>query len=192
MDFPTPVRCNACAFRWRPADWILGICRSSTGFIRPEFFAGLFVFVGLVGTVAGISRSIAGLGDLSTDAPQHVGAAMTSAQASAQVLAQTAKLQTKLNELLAGIKTASASTLYGLVATLAVALLNARYLARCHFVEEETSRAFRHYCEPVLQRSIRRNADDQAEEMAVAIQLLAEAAESLQTTTKELSTTSRH
>jgi hypothetical protein len=155
-----------------------------------RFFAGLFVFVGLVGTVAGISRSIAGLSDFSTDAPQRPGVAQTSGQASAQVMAQTSKLQTKVNELLAGIKTASTSTLWGLVATLVVAFFNARYLARCHAVEESASRAFRSYCEPVLQRTAIRSADDHISAMAAAIHRLGDITESLQTATHALRLTS--
>lgn len=115
-----------------------------------RFLAGVFVFIGLLGTVFGISRSINGLSN-NTSAGQYGAAAPNSRQATEQIMAQSATLQRKLDELLSGMKSASTSTLAGLFATLVIAFFNARYGARCLALERRTTAFFQLRCLPLVQ-----------------------------------------
>ena len=106
-----------------------------------RYLAGVFVFLGLLGTVGGVSVSISNLsGTVSASSTAQAPGMSNSSDVSAHVFQQSRQLQDSIDGLLKGIQSASLSTLWGIAATLFVSLLNAAYFSRCHAVENAARR----------------------------------------------------
>lgn len=82
----------------------------------PRYWAGIFVFIGLLGTVLGISLAIYSLGS-------------TLDSTANGSLEQLSQLQMGITSLLSNMKAAFICTLCGLIATLIISLLNTRFLS---------------------------------------------------------------
>ena len=89
----------------------------------PRYMAGVFVFVGLLGTVFSMSLALGKLGLTISDASSGADAAMTSQIGE--------RLLTGITGLLSGMESAFLCTLSGILATLIVSLANWRYLHAC-------------------------------------------------------------
>ena len=98
----------------------------------PRYLAGVFVFIGLLGTILGIAVSVSSLG-----------AAVSNSTAASDQLSDISR---HIFDLLSGMKYAFYCTIGGLVATLVISALNASYLSRCRHVEMRTeSLAYRFF-----------------------------------------------
>lgn len=102
-----------------------------------SYLAGVFVFIGLLGTVLGISVALASLGQ--TVNASRLGASVAGAgeMNARQILEQSRQLQSGITTLLGSIQSASVCTLAGIAATLVVSYLNMRYLGRCRTLERQ-------------------------------------------------------
>lgn len=87
----------------------------------PRYLAGIFVFIGLLGTILGIAVSVSSLG----------AAVSTSAAASDQL----SDISRHIFDLLSGMKYAFYCTIGGLLSTLLISALNAYYLSHCRQLE---------------------------------------------------------
>lgn len=145
----------------------------------PRYLAGVFVFVGLCGTVWGIATSVSSLGQAVTSISHATGPA-ADAGSSAFTLESWNRLLEGIELLLAGMKSAFVCTLLGLLATLVVSWYNARYVAACREVEEQTGLLADRFFIPLYREvnSLRNRAVMQ-EQIKRAIDALAENAEQL-------------
>lgn len=89
----------------------------------PRYLAGIFVFIGLLGTVFSMSLALGKLGLTISDTSTAPNAGMTSQTGT--------RLLTGITGLLSGMESAFLCTLSGIVATLVVSLANWRYLRAC-------------------------------------------------------------
>lgn len=89
----------------------------------PRYLAGIFVFIGLLGTVLGIAVSVSSLG-----------AAVSNTSSTSDQLSDISR---HIFDLLSGMKYAFLCTIGGLFATLIVSALNAYYLSQCRQAEKQ-------------------------------------------------------
>jgi hypothetical protein len=101
-----------------------------------RYLAGVFVFIGLCGTVWGIATSVSSLGQAVTSISHATGSAPDTG-GSAFTLEGWNRLLEGIELLLSGMKSAFVCTLLGLLATLIVSWFNARYMAACQEVEDQ-------------------------------------------------------
>jgi hypothetical protein len=101
----------------------------------PRFLSGIFVFVGLLGTVWGITVAISSLGIAMPSTGSTAGALDTSAKAFDYIATQQQRMGASIGSLLSGIKSASVCTLFGIFFTLILAGLNSYYLRVCEHIE---------------------------------------------------------
>lgn len=93
----------------------------------PRYFAGIFVFMGLLGTVWGVANAVTSLGH---------SVQSTSTSTSVQSVQSLAR---GISNLLSGISYASVCTLAGLVATIIISFLNAVYARIAQGLAEQAS-----------------------------------------------------
>ena len=98
-----------------------------------RYLAGIFVFVGLLGTVWGIASAVASLGTSVTNISSA--ASTTDTGSSALTIQRWSTLLGGIENLLGGMRSAFYCTIAGLVATLLVSFLNSCYLATAGNVE---------------------------------------------------------
>ena len=102
----------------------------------PRYLAGMFVFIGLLGTVWGMAAAVSGLGDTVALTSNVAGAASSPTHSSSSfTIDQWSKLLSGIDSLLAGMKIAFRCTLFGLFATVIVSALNSFYVSRCEIFE---------------------------------------------------------
>jgi hypothetical protein len=105
-----------------------------------RYWAGIFVFLGLLGTVIGISTAIANLG-VTVSATGASGNVTTSSSAAYNsVFQQSTQLQQSIGGLLAGIKSASVCTFFGIAFTFITSLMNSFYMRKSQDVEQSVAR----------------------------------------------------
>jgi len=101
-----------------------------------RYLAGIFVFIGLLGTVWGIASAVASLG-ISVNNISSAASA-TDANSSALTIQRWGNLLGGIENLLGGMRSAFSCTIAGLVATLLVSFLNSVYLASARNIETHT------------------------------------------------------
>ena len=134
-----------------------------------RYWAGIFVFLGLLGTVSGISTAIANLG-LTVTATGAGGGATNSSAAYNSVFQQSTQLQQSIGGLLTGIKSASVCTLFGIAFTFAASLANSFYTRKCQTVEQAIIRLANRRFLPLWQNAQSQAASD-APELSLVQQL---------------------
>ncbi len=106
-----------------------------------RYLTGIFVFLGLLGTVWGIALAIQSLGGtITSSAPTVVS---NSSQASEALFRQSEQLRASIASLLSGIQSASWSTLAGVAATLGASALNFVYAGRARGTADRVERIAR-------------------------------------------------
>lgn len=103
----------------------------------PRYYAGIFVFIGLLGTVLGIATAVSSLGStiaITSNAASSTVAA--SVNSSSFTIDSWTRLLHGIDNLLSGMKYASVCTLVGLIATLFVSFLNSVYMSKANTLAE--------------------------------------------------------
>ena len=107
----------------------------------PRYLAGMFVFIGLLGTVWGMAAAVSGLGNTVALTSNVSGAASSSAHSSSSfTIDQWGKLLSGIDSLLGGMNIAFRCTLFGLIATVLVSAFNSFYVSRCEIFEADLQR----------------------------------------------------
>ncbi|HLY64117.1 MAG TPA: hypothetical protein VKU60_01185, partial [Chloroflexota bacterium] len=112
-----------------------------------RYLTGIFVFLGLLGTVWGIALAIQSLGGTVTSG--SVPAVSNSTEASETLFRQSEQLRASIASLLAGILSASWSTLTGIAATLGASALNFAYASRARDTADRVERIAREQVLPL-------------------------------------------
>lgn len=130
----------------------------------PRYLAGIFVFIGLLGTVWGIATAISSLGSTVGLTANMASSSSGASNSLANFHDQWMKVMDGISRLLSGMRAASYCTLFGLFATVIVSVLNSYYLSLCERLTLTITELANSYFLPL------RTEDHQREEERTAIE----------------------
>jgi|SRR5579884_285376 len=148
-----------------------------------RYLAGIFVFVGLLGTVFGIVLAISDLGSTVASTAQ-VGSAVSGSSSTRDTASLTnenwSHILAGINNLLVGMRAVSDCTLLGIIATVVVSLLNTVYIKACQDLESELTLLADTTYLPLYRAEVaRRHHADMQQNLNAAAKLLDDGAKEL-------------
>ncbi|MBC7529064.1 MAG: hypothetical protein H7308_16135 [Chthonomonadaceae bacterium] len=109
-----------------------------------RYMAGIFVFLGLLGTVIGLGRTVSSL--RTTIAPTSISSSaanganasrrLSSSETANELMNQTIRVQAGINGMLSGIGGTFLCTMLGIFATIVLSAFNSKYLNECQKLEQ--------------------------------------------------------